>query len=269
MNKTFVYINLAIVSISAVLLCLLFVFRIPDGNIKSRNHPLTDNWYYNGGASPNVTQDEMADPENPVYDAVNPISMYRKVDRTTFNGSDLCFATCNLYFKIYFDDEMIYDFAPAMLPIYGDYYGEYIHVVPIPEFEGIKTITIEYESLIKGDGTSFRNMHAESGASFIMNMVQQNFWKFILSYSSAFLGMMLVILGLFQSKRPLKMIETIALGTMTIILALYTHTGTHIMFLVTRNPAIMRLIEHICLALLPAPAMIFFAAITENLPARL
>ena len=83
MNKTFVYINLAIVSISAVLLCLLFVFRIPDGNIKSRNHPLTDNWYYNGGASPNVTQDETADPENPVYDAVNPISMYRKVDRTT------------------------------------------------------------------------------------------------------------------------------------------------------------------------------------------
>jgi putative chitinase len=77
--------------------------------------------------------------------------------------------------------------------------------------------------------------------------------------------MMLVILGLFQSKRPMKMIETIALGTMTIILALYTHTGTHIMFLVTRNPAIMRLIEHICLALLPAPAMIFFAAITENL----
>lgn len=269
MNKTFVYINLAIVSISAVLLCLLFVFRIPDGNIKSRNHPLTDNWYYNGGASPNVTQDEMADPENPVYDAVNPISMYRKVDRTTFNGSDLCFATCNLYFKIYFDDEMIYDFAPAMLPIYGDYYGEYIHVVPIPEFEGIKTITIEYESLIKDDGTSFRNMHAESGASFIMNMVQQNFWKFILSYSSAFLGMMLVILGLFQSKRPMKMIETIALGTMTIILALYTHTGTHIMFLVTRNPAIMRLIEHICLALLPAPAMIFFAAITENLNSHL
>ena len=269
MNKTFVYINLGIVSIAAVLLCLMFVFRIPDGNVFSPNRSLKDNWYYNGGASPNVRQDEQADPENPVFDPVNTISMYRKIDRTTFKGADLCFSTCNLYFKVYLDDTLIYDFKPTLLPIYGNYYGEYIHVVQIPEFEGLKTITIEYDSLVKGDWTAFRNMHAESGASFIMNILQNNFWKFILSFSSAFLGLMLVILGTFQTKRPTKMIETIALGTMTVILALYTFSGTHIMFLVTGNPAIIRLIEHICLALLPAPAMIFFAAITENLNSHL
>lgn len=269
MNKTFVYINLAIVSIAAVLLGLLFVFRIPDGNVYTPNRPVKDNWFYNGGASPNVRQDEAADPEKPVFDPVNTISMYRKIDWSTFNGADLCFSTCNLYFKIYLDDALIYDFKPSLLPIYGDYYGEYIHVVNIPEFEGIRTLTIEYDSLVKGDWTSFRNMHAESGASFIMSILQHNFWKFILSFSAAFLGMMLVIFGFFQSRRPTKMIETVALGTMTVILALYTHSGTHIMFLVTGNPAIIRLIEHICLALLPAPAIIFFAAMTENLNSHL
>ncbi len=269
MNKTFTYINLAIVSIAAVLLCLLFVFRIPDGNVYTPNRPVNDNWEYNGGASPNVRQGEKADPEKPVFDPVNTISMSRKIDQATFNGSDLCFSTCNLYFKVYLDDKLIYDFKPAILPIYGNYYGEYMHVVNIPEFEGSRTLTIEYDSLVKGDWTAFMNIHAESGASYIMSVLQNNFWKFILSYSAAFLGLMLVIIGLFQTRRPTKMLETIALGTMTIILALYTHSGTHIMFLVTGNPAIIRLTEHICLALIPAPAMLFFAAITENLNSHL
>lgn len=195
--------------------------------------------------------------------------MSRQIDWSTFNGADLCFTTNNLTFKVFLDDVLIYDFHPKLLKIYGKYYGEYIHVINVPEFEGIRTLTIEYESLLKGDWTSFRGIHAESGAAFIKGILHRNFWKFILSFSALFLGIMLVVFGMFQNKRPLKMIETVALGTMTIILALYTHSGTHIMFLVTGNPAIIRLMEHMCLVLLPAPAMIFFAAMTENLNSHL
>ena len=89
MNKTYAYINLAIVAIATVLLGLLFVFRIPDGNVFTPNRPLNDNWVYNGGASPNVRQDEAADPESPVFDPVNTISMSRKIEWPTFNGADL------------------------------------------------------------------------------------------------------------------------------------------------------------------------------------
>ena len=269
MNKTFAYINLAIVMIAAVLLGLLFIFTIPDGNVYTLNRPVNDGWFYIGGGSPNVTEDEQADPERPVFDPVNTISMYKTIEWSTFNGADLCFTTCNLYFKIYLDNELIYDFRPKLLRIYGNYYGEYIHVVNIPEFEGTRTLRIEYDSLLKGDWTSFRGIHAENGASFIKGILHKNFWKFILSFSALFMGIMLVGVGMFQNKRPGKMIETVALGTMTIILALYTHSGTHIMFLVTGNPAIIRLMEHICLVLLPAPAMIFFAALTENLNSHL
>ena len=269
MNKTFAYINLAIVAIAAVLLGLLFVFSIPDGNVYSPNRPVNDEWKYNGGASPNVRQDEDADPENPVFDPVNTISMYKNIEWSTFNGADLCFSTCNLNFKIYLDNALIYDFKPKLLPIYGDYYGEYIHVVNVPEFEGSRTLTIEYDSLLKGKWTSFRGMHAEGGASFIKGILHRNFWKFILSFSALFLGISLVVFGAFQNRRTTKMVETIALGTMTIILALYTHTGTHIMFLVTGNPGVIRLMEHMCLVLLPAPAMIFFSAMTENLNSHL
>lgn len=269
MNKSFAYVNLAIVLIATVLLGLLFIFRIPDGNVYTPNRPVTDNWFYNGGASGNVRQDEAADPESPVFDPANSISMYRDIDWSTFNGADLCFTTNNLTFKIYLDEMLIYDFHPKLLRIYGKYYGEYIHVVNVPEFEGSKRLTIEYESLLKGEWTSFRGLHAESGAQYFKDILYKNFWKFILSFSALFLGVLLVGFGMFQYKRPLKMIETVALGTMTIILALYTHSGTHIMFLVTGNPAIIRLMEHFCLVLLPAPAMIFFAAMTENLNSHL
>ena len=269
MNKSFAYVNLAIVLIATVLLGLLFIFSIPDGNVYTPNRPVTDNWFYNGGASGNVRQDEAADPESPVFDPANTISMYRDIDWSTFNGADLCFTTNNLTFKIYLDEMLIYDFHPKLLRIYGKYYGEYIHVVNVPEFEGSKRLTIEYESLLKGEWTSFRGLHAESGAQYFKGILYKNFWKFILSFSALFLGVLLVGFGMFQNKRPLKMIETVALGTMTIILALYTHSGTHIMFLVTGNPAIIRLMEHFCLVLLPAPAMIFFAAMTENLNSHL
>ena len=269
MNKTYAYINLAIVAIATVLLGLLFVFRIPDGNVFTPNRPLNDNWTYKGGASPNVRQDEAADPESPVFDPVNTISMCRTIEWPTFNGADLCFTTCNLNFKIYLDDELIYDFKPKIRPIYGDYYGEYIHVVNVPEFSGSRTLTIEYDSLIKGEWTSFRGIHAESGASYIKGILHRNFWKFVLSFSSLFLGILMVIFGSFQTRRPTKMIETVSLGTMAIVLALYTHTGTHIMFLVTGNPGIIRLMEHMCLVLLPLPAMFFFAAMTENLNSHL
>ncbi|MBR5182010.1 MAG: diguanylate cyclase [Clostridiales bacterium] len=269
MNKSFAYVNLVIVLIAAVLLGLLFMFNIPDGNVGSRNLSVSDNWKYNGGASGNVRQDEDADPEKPVFDPVNTISMSRQIDRSTFKGADLCFTTNNITFKVYLDDELIYDFHPEIKWIYGKYYGDYIHVVHIPEFEGLRTLTIEYESLLRGEWTAFRGLHAESGASYVTGILQRNFWKFILSFSALFLGMMLVIFGIFQSKRPSKMTETIALGTMAIILALYTHAGTHVMFLVTGNSAIMRVIEHFCLVLMPAPAIIFFAAMTENLNSHL
>ena len=186
MNKSFAYVNLAIVLIATVLLGLIFAFSIPDGNIITPNRSLTGDWYYNGGASGNVRQDEAADPENPVFDPVNTISMYRQIDWTTFNGSDLCFTTNNLTFKIYLDEELIYDFHPKLLRIYGKYYGEFIHVVNVPEFEGLRTMTIEYESLLKGEWTSFRGIHAESGASYIKGILHRNFWKFILSFSALF-----------------------------------------------------------------------------------
>ena len=87
MNKSFAYVNLVIVLIAAVLLGLLFMFNIPDGNVGSRNLSVSDNWKYNGGASGNVRQDEDADPEKPVFDPVNTISMSRQIDRSTFKGT--------------------------------------------------------------------------------------------------------------------------------------------------------------------------------------
>lgn len=269
MNKSFAYVNLAIVLIAAVMLGLLFVFNIPDGNVIAPNRSVSDNWSYMGGPSPNAIEGEIADPEKPAFDSVNTISMCKTIDWSTFKGADLCFSTNNLYFKIYLDNELIYDFHPKLLRIYGKYYGEYIHVVGIPEFEGRRTLRIEYESLLKGKWTAFHDMRAENGASYIKGILHRNFWKFILSFSSLFLGIMLVVFGFFQSKRPQKMIETLSLGTMTVILALYVHSGTQIMSLVTGNPAIIRLMEHFCLVLLPAPAMIFFAAMTENLNSHL
>ena len=84
MNKSFAYVNLVIVLIAAVLLGLLFMFNIPDGNVGSRNLSVSDNWKYNGGASGNVRQDEDADPESAAalrkiyiqarYDQSNPVS---------------------------------------------------------------------------------------------------------------------------------------------------------------------------------------------------
>ncbi len=262
MNKFLTGLNLVILSIVIILIGLVFVFRIPNGSLDSTSSDFSDGWYYDDGTP--------ADPGRPSASSADGwATISRETDSSEIRDADLCFTANNMYFEIFLDNEKIYSFTPELIPLYGDCYGTYIHTVNIPAFEGRKTLSIRYKTLITGSWTNFRNMKIEDGTEYLHQLLRENFGKFLLSYSSLFLGIILIVCGLFMTRNMLKTVETVALGTMIVLLACYTHTNTAIVSVISSDPAILRLIEHMALVFLPAPAMIFAAAFTDSLNSKL
>ncbi|MBQ9199997.1 MAG: diguanylate cyclase [Lachnospiraceae bacterium] len=180
-------------------------------------------------------------------------------------GNSLCFETSNLVFDIYMDDELIYDFNPDLGGLYGKYYGEYIHTVKIPAFNGIKSLKIEYTALsTEGRWTQFRCMKAGNSWSYIKDIVETYAPRFAICFLIFMFGCVLVAFGIIFGKTSMGSIETISLGVLAMVLSVWTNSGTRIFTLITGNSAAVRAVEHFTLVLLPMPALSFTAYLTRS-----
>ena len=180
-------------------------------------------------------------------------------------GESLCFETTNLVFDIYMDDELIYDFHPNLGGLYGTYYGEYVHTVKLPSFNGIRRLRIEYTALsTEGRWTQFRDMEVGDSWSYVKSIVVNYAPRFAICFLIFVFGVVLLIFGIIFGKTSMGSIETVSLGVLAMALSVWTNGGTRIFMLLTGNSAAVRAVEHFTLVLLPMPALSFTAYLTRS-----
>ena len=256
--RSFADICLVVLFGMVILLGLIFVLKIPDGII-SEDHLTRDfhtGWYYEDGTP--------ADAENPVRDQ-GTISMSRVVTSDEVNGLDLCVETSNINFDVFLGDELIYSFKPDLPHFYGKYYGNYVHFINIPDFVGEERLTIVYDPMIDINWTAFRDMELSLSSTYFRGIMQRDMVQFLTCFVILLFGILIVILGFIFDKEKERLAETVSLGTVAVVLACYSNTGSLVIQVITQNSAVPRVIEIVSLILLPIPTIIFIGSITDSL----
>ena len=257
MNKHFfIDCNLVIIVILSAIVLGSFYSSLDDGTNNGGKLAYDSGWFYEDG--------ETADPEALRLDE-EEITMSKTMTQEAILGGELCFETSNLFFDVYLDDLCIYSFHPNLYRVYGRYYGEYTHTVNIPNAHDGSVLKITYYPLTNTSWTSFRGMTLEEGSVYVRETLSAKFMHFLATFAVFMIGVFLVTLGLALDKRRYRNLETVALGATAIILALWTSSGSRVLQIITENPAMIRLVDHLCLLWLPVPVILFVASVTEML----
>ena len=249
-------ITLVVLFVLLILLGLLFGYSIPDGTVNIVDADYTTGWVDENGNHMSTLKLDRSE-------GIHRIS--RQIDSEAVKGASLCADGSNLVFDVYLDDDLIYSFHPKMPRFYGNYYGNYPHFISLPQFEGTKTLTIEYESLFDSDWTAFRNMRLTDAADYYRSIMHNDLGRIIQCFLILVAGLVMVLCGFIFDQDKARFTESISLGVMFVILACYCNSGSLFLQAITGNSAGPRIIELVCLMLLPIPTIIFIAAFTGNL----
>ena len=252
--------NLVICVILGCLLVFMFSFRLMGGNVETWELDFADGWYYEDGTE--------VDFENLRRDA-DVYRISRVVSPDEVRGTDLCFETSNLFFNVYVNDKLVYEYHPELPRICGKYYGEYIHTVDLDVDEEDSVLTIEYDALLDSPWTTFRYMELHDGGSYIISLIESNLGSFLTSFIVFIIGATIVVVGFMLNQRRDRIIEPVSLGTTAIILAAWTSSGSRLLQLVSGNPAVVRVMDYLDLIWLPIPVMLFVSSVTGMLRSKL
>lgn len=189
----------------------------------------------------------------------------RYIDGSKLNGRSLCLVAHNILFTVTLDGEKLYEYHPKLGGIYGVRYGESVHTILLPSFTGRRELMIEATSL-RFDGTSGCSYaYFDSSRDFIHTIAHSEAVKFILCAVTLFFGIILFLIGIVEDKLSGKMLEPICLGSITLTVSAWIGSQTLIMRILSNNPAMLRVIEYLSLAVLPIPVLMFYASITNNM----
>lgn len=254
--RLYVDICLVVLFVMLILLGLIFSLSIPSGIVYPVDVDYEKGWYYEDGTACDVLDLDRSP-------GTHRIS--RTITAQDIMGASLCCDTSNLLFDVYLDSMKIYSFHPDLPEFYGNYYGSFPHFISIPQFEGTKKLTIEYESLFDDPWTAFRNMKLTEAADYYQAILRNYLGRFMQCFLIILAGLTMVLCGFIFDKDKERFTSSVSLGVVSVILACYSNSGSLLIQAVTHNSATPRIIELMSLMLLPIPTIIYMGAFTGNL----
>lgn len=180
------------------------------------------------------------------------------------NGRDLCFRTKNTDFEVFLDDELIYRYDPKVPVLYGRSYGTFFHSIPIPDFEGSKTLRIETSAEYSGGNGFIKECQLQYGSSYLVKLYADNTPNFLLAVFMFSIGVVLMLGGVTVAGSSSKGREIISMGLFTVLSSSWIASETVFFQLSSNNPAAVHFLSYVMLILLPGSAMLFIRAFTKR-----
>lgn len=219
-----------------------------------------EEWYYMDGSPAILSELQYTD---------NFTQVSRTLEADSLSSFTLCFDTANVDFTVYLNEVAIYDYHPELLPIYGASYGLDFHAVTIPYFTGKADLIIRAEDLSKGGmWAGFRNIAFENGANYILHSLNSYFFKCFLSFMIFVFGFVVTVLGILLKDHNDQRLELVSLGTMSMILSMWTITGSYFLGMLTGNAGYIRAINYLTLIILPMSGITLVACLTKRTKSR-
>ena len=192
------------------------------------------------------------------------VEIHRRTNGDIINNKDLCFFSKNVYFTVYLDGEVIYDFHPEVPRIFGKSYGVYPHAIPIPVLYKDGNLVIRVENIYPGAAGYIKDVALADGNSFLIGQMQKSGPEFILCMIIFVFGMVLVVIGIVGRYFGERRYEIMSMGAFAVVAALWIATEGRLLPLLTNTPVTIHFVDYMMLGLLPIPTIYFAAYISEN-----
>ncbi len=248
--------NVVVISFVAVLFVTFFLIWFDTGSatrdLDSTSTSLQYNWNNADGSHGDL---DVLEGEQ---------SFFFALDGSSIEGRDLCFRTKNTNFKVYLDDELIYRYEPEVPVLYGRSYGTFFHSIPLPEYEGIRTLRIDTRAEYSGGNGFIKECQLQYGSRYLVKLYAENTPNFLLAVFMFAIGVILMLGGAAVAGSSSKGREIISMGLFTVLSSSWIASETAFFQLSSNNPAAVHFMSYILLILLPGSAMLFIRAFAKR-----
>ena len=186
----------------------------------------------------------------------------RRTNGEIINTKDLCFYSKNIYFTVYLNDEVIYDFHPQPPKLFGKAYGIFPHAITIPVMSRDGTLYIDIDNIYPEKPGYIKNISLDNGNRFIISELQNSAFEFILCLIGFVFGFILMIIGLIGRHFGEKRFEIISMSTFAMISSLWVVSETSMLSVLSGTPIAVHFADYIALDLIPLPGLLFVISST-------
>ena len=185
-----------------------------------------------------------------------------------YSGKEFCIKSVDTVLDVYADGELIYSYHPTQPKLLGRSYGMYVHTISLPEH--LSEITLQAEPIFHSTHATIKDAFLEDSGSYITKLYRDNMLVFIRSCLTFLVGMILLAMGLSNKLVSASAgLDFVSLGKMCVLLGFSELNDTYMLQMITQQPEIVRSVTYLCLALLPYPALQFFASASGARNSRL
>ena len=240
--------------IVSALFCLLMNILSHKGSsiYDGESVEYSDLWSYETGSI--VDFDDLKDEQHFV--------IRRRTNGDIINTKDLCFYSKNVYFTVYMNDKVIYDFHPNPPKLFGKAYGVFPHAITLPVMTVDGTIYIEIDNIYTDEPGYIRGLRLDNGNRFITAELQNSAPEFVLCLIGFVFGLILIIIGFIGRHFGEKRFEIISMATFSMVASLWIISETSMFSLLTGTPIVIHFTDYIALDLIAIPSILFVVSST-------
>ena len=144
----------------------------------------------------------------------------------------------------------------------------YVHTVPIPE--DTAALTLRLEPVFPDAPAALNGVVIENSGDYMSNLFRRNLLDFGLSTVVLLIGLLFLAVGAFgKIIMHTAGLDFISFGILCTLTGFTGYNDTLLLQVLTRHPALIRVITYVCLIFIPYPALSFFASATGNSRSRL
>lgn len=175
----------------------------------------------------------------------------------------LCMKSDDTFLEAAADGKVIYTYSPEQSKLMGRSYGKYLHMIPIPS--GTKELTLSVHPIFEKEQAYLRDVAVEDAGMYMGDL----FKKALPDYSACLLmvifGLLMLFIGI--SSKDLKNsgdLNFFSLGTFAILVGIWSVNDTYILQTLTQFPALIKLLNYLCLIFIAYPPVSFAASATNH-----
>ncbi len=223
---------------------------------RKASYDYSDRWRMDDGESSEpVVIDKLQVPDRVV--------LVNTLPDTIRQNDALCFIGLNVKFKIYVDDELIYEFDhPENLT--GKGYGVAYHTVNLKPEQAGKTVKMDIDTVFDSGQTGrLRMMSVENGQEYRSRLAKSMMPSFMISLGVVVIGIILLLLRLvlpYRESQPSLMLLSIN----ALLSGVWLANDTGFVRLATGEISLCRVLDHGCMHIWVLPLVLFVYSVTKE-----
>ncbi|MBR6325468.1 MAG: GGDEF domain-containing protein [Lachnospiraceae bacterium] len=251
-KKTYNYrIVVCAVLVITIMVLLVLCFLLPNQiDLKSNELDYGDTWTSVSGSLIDI-----ADMDAGEYG--EHFTMHKRLPREDANARSLCFISEDVYFTIYINGQVVYDFHPDSPGILGSSYGSYAHVVGLPVVSDFMNLSVDVDVIYANRPGQFINVSLMDGEVFMLQLLRRDIVSTIVLSMIFMAAMCIFILGMMGRNLRNYRVEIVAAATYLFLASFAVLSEMPILRISLGNPAVLNFFRYFCLMLLPFPLLVY------------